>query len=45
MSEMYEVYRNGVPTKRLFGSVRNAKLWISTHCHDDAEYTIETYIP
>jgi len=40
---MFEGYRNGEPTKYLFASKRNAELWISTHCHDDAEYTIEPY--
>ena len=41
---MFEVYRNGEPTKRLFLSVENASLWIGRQ-HDGAEYTVEPFIP
>lgn len=39
---MWEVYRNGEPTKRLFLSIENAELWIKKQ-HDGAEYTIQDY--
>ena len=41
---MYEVYRNGKPTKRLFASIRNAEYYISQQ-YDGATYTIEPYYP
>ena len=39
---MLEVYRGGVPTKRLFFSEENARLWINRQT-DGAEYTVELY--
>lgn len=41
---MYEVYRNGKATNRLFCSRQNAEYYISQQ-HDDAIYTIEPYYP
>lgn len=41
---MYEVYRDGKPTNRLFASVEIAQYYISRQ-HDDAVYTIEPYSP
>ena len=40
---MVEVYRNDEPTKRLFLSEANAKLWINAHGTDGAIYSIRPY--
>ena len=40
---MYEVYRDGEPTKLLFFSELNATLWINTHCKDGACYSVRPY--
>ena len=41
---MFEVYRDGHPTNRLFLSEENAKLYIG-RMTDGAEYTIMPYSP
>ena len=41
---MYEVYRDGEATNRLFLSEENARLWIDRQV-DGAEYTIMPYAP
>lgn len=39
---MFEVYRDGVPTRRLFLSEENARLLINRQT-DGAAYTVEPY--
>lgn len=41
---IYEVYRNGEPTHRLFLSKENAQHWIDRQV-DGEEYTIMPYAP
>ena len=43
-TEMWEVYRDGRPTSRLFLSEENARLYIARQT-DGAVYTIEPYAP
>ena len=42
MAKLYEVYRDGNPTKHLFLSEENANLWINRQT-DGAKYTVEAY--
>ena len=37
-NEMYEVLRDGVPTKQLFFTTEQAREWIRKHNDDGAQY-------